>query len=133
VAGEGEPLEAEASRRRVVAAFLAAAVALVLVPLTVSRLVHQPEGRIHRYEIPAGTAAALARGEPVDILPADLRLGLRDTVVVVNRDAVAHQVGPLRVAPGEEVSRRADRLTSFSGFCSLHPAGRLDIEIAHRQ
>jgi hypothetical protein len=124
-----EPLEAQRSRRRTVSAFVVAGLALVTVPLVVTRMVSQPDGEVRRYEIPPGTAAALARGEPVDVLPADLRLRLRDTLVVVNLDATAHQVGPFRLGPGEQLSRHGDELGSFSGFCSLHPGGRLDIEV----
>lgn len=122
-------MDTRARRRATVAAFAAAAVALVLVPVVASRLVGQPDGVVHRYEIPPGTAAALARGEAVDVLPADLELGLRDTLVVANHDDLAHQVGPFRVAAGEELTRRAGELASFSGFCSLHPGGRLDIQV----
>lgn len=117
-------------RRRTWAAFALAAVALVLGAVVLSRVVSQPEGTVHRYEIPPGTAAALAAGEPVDVLPADLELRLRDTLVVVNLDDQAHQVGPFRVAPGEQLSRPADQLSSFSGFCSLHPDRGLDIAIS---
>ena len=123
------PLEVQASRRRTVTAFVVAGLALVLVPLVATRLVDQPDGEVHRYEIPAGTAAALDRGEDVDVLPADLELRLRDTLVVVNLDDETHQVGPFEVAPGEQISRAADDLTSFSGFCSLHADGRIAIEV----
>jgi hypothetical protein len=124
-----EPLEARASRGRTVSAFVIAGLALVAVPLVLSKLVSQPDGEVRRYEIPPGTAAALARGEPIDVLPTDLRLRLRDTLVVVNLDDAAHQVGPFRLGPGEQLSRHGDELSSFSGFCSLHPGGRLDIEV----
>jgi hypothetical protein len=130
VAEASVPLEAQGSRRRALVGFAVAALALVAIPLVLTRLVSQPEGKVRRYEIPLGTAAALARGEAVDVLPEDLRLNLRDTLVVVNLDEQAHQVGPFRLAPGEELSRKADDLTSFSGFCSLHPAGRIDISVA---
>lgn len=128
MADEVEPLEAR-SNSRIVVAFVFGAVALVVVPLVLSRIVAQPEGDVHRYEIPSGTAAALARGETIDVLPAELRLGLRDTLVVVNHDTQSHQVGPYLVAAGAQFSRDADELTSFIGFCSLHPAGRIDIQI----
>lgn len=129
VADQVRPLEARGSGRRVISAFVLAGFALVVVPLVVSRLVSQPEGQVLRYEIPRGTAAALARGEAVDVLPADLQLGLRDKLVVVNRDDQPHAVGPFRVAPGEELVRDADQITSFSGFCSLHLGGRIDIQV----
>jgi hypothetical protein len=123
------PREARGSRRRVISAFVLAGLALVAVPLVLSRLVSQPDGQVLRYEIPRGTAAALARGEAVDVLPADLQLGLRDKLIVVNLDDQPHAVGPFRLAPGEELARDADQITSFSGFCSLHLGGRIDIQV----
>ena len=110
-------------------AFAAAALVIVLVPLVASRLVGQPVGISHMYEIPAGTAARLATGDRVDVLPADLRFGLQDRLVVVNHDDSAHQVGPFTVGPGERLDRRLSEAVSFSGFCSLHSTDRITIEV----
>ncbi len=124
---------ARAGRRRIrrtLALFAAAAAALVLVPLAISRVVDQPDGIDLVIDIPAGTALRVAAGEDVALLPADLRLGLRDRLVVVNHDDRTHRVGPLTVAPGERVTRRFAEAVSLSGYCSLHTSDRIDIEVA---
>ena len=95
-----------------------------------SRLVHQPAGHEYRFEIPAGTAARLAAGEPVDVLPADLRFSLRDRLVVVNHDTATHHVGPFTVEPGQRLDRRLSEAGSFSGFCTLHSNDRIDIQVS---
>lgn len=125
-----QPGSAEDQRRqRTVLAFVVAAVVLVAVPVAVSRLVGRPAVVEHTFEIPAGTAARLAAGEQVEVLPADLRLNLQDRLVVINRDDRAHQVGPFTVAPGERLVRDFAETVSFSGFCSLHPDGGIDINV----
>lgn len=109
--------------------FLAAAVVFVAVPVVAARLVSQPAGTEYVFEIPAGTAARLAAGEDVDVLPAELDLALRDRLVLLNHDDQAHQVGPFRVAPGERLERRFSDAVSLSGYCSLHTGDRIDIEV----
>ena len=120
------------ARRAVLVAFALAALVLVAVPLGLSRLVDQPSGREYRFEIPAGTAARLAEGEAVDVLPADLRFALRDRVVVVNHDSVTHRVGPFTVPAGQQIDRRLSEAGSFSGFCTLHSDDRIDIQVDGR-
>lgn len=110
-------------------AFGLAAVAFVAVPLGLSRLVDQPAGHEYRFEIPAGTAARLAAGERVDVLPADLDLALRDRLVVVNHDSVDHQVGSFTVPAGRQIDKRLSEAGSFSGFCTLHSDDRIDIQV----
>lgn len=80
--------------------------------------------------IPAGTASRVAAGEPVDIIPTDLTFNLDDTLVVVNEDSTGHTIGPYTVGPGERLETRLSKAATFSGFCSLHPSGNVDIKIA---
>ena len=117
-------------RRAVLVALALAAVVLIVVPLGLSRLVHQPAGHEYRFEIPTGTAARLAAGEQVDVLPADLDFALRDRLVVVNHDTVTHQVGPFTVPAGQQIDRRLSEAGSYSGFCTLHSDDRIDIQVS---
>ena len=117
------------SVRRTVLAFVGAAIALVAVPLVVSRLVDGPEREDRVFEIPAGTADRLAAGEDVQILPADLRLGLEDRLVVINSDDRTHQVGPFTIQPGERLARRFSEAATLSGYCSLHTSDRIEIQV----
>jgi xanthine/CO dehydrogenase XdhC/CoxF family maturation factor len=116
-------------RRGVLLAFAAAAAALVVIPLILSRVVDQPTPEVYTIEIPAGTAARLAAGGVVDLFPEDLDFKLRDVLVVVNHDDVAHTIGPVVVMPGGRVERNFGEVASISGFCSLHPSGGVTIEI----
>ena len=79
--------------------------------------------------IPIGTAERIAAGEDVELLPADLRIRLRDYLVVVNNDIASHQVGPLVVAPGEVLRTRFSEAATVEGFCSLHSSGRITITV----
>jgi xanthine/CO dehydrogenase XdhC/CoxF family maturation factor len=117
------------SSRRAIVGIALAALAMIVVPLVVSRLVAQPAGAEYRFEIPDGTAARIAAGERVDVLPADLRFQLRDRLVVVNHDHATHHVGPFTIAPGQRLERRLSDAGTFSGFCTLHSDDRIDIRV----
>ena len=82
--------------------------------------------------IPAGTADRIAAGERVELLPADLRFRLRDTLVVVNNDTTTHQVGPFSVGAGQRLEKRFSEAATLQGSCSLHPSGSITIEITDR-
>ena len=86
----------------------------------------------HTYEIPPGTAARLAAGEPVDVLPAELDLRVEDHLVVVNRDDQVHYVGAFPIAPGRRLDKRFADATALSGYCTLHTGGRLTINVERR-
>ena len=49
--------------------------------------------------IPTGTAAKVAAGEPVPVIPDEMTFVLGDTLVVKNEDLVDHQLGPLWIPP----------------------------------
>jgi hypothetical protein len=93
-------------RSAFILAFSLAAIALVAIPVLVSQWVGRPAGVEHTYEIPPGTAARVAAGEQVDVIPADLRLRPRDHLIVINHDDRRHQVGPITVEPGQRLERR---------------------------
>jgi hypothetical protein len=107
----------------------ALAVLLVVGSIGLSRLLGASDGTEHVITIPRGTAERLSAGEDVELVPADLRLRLRDQLVVVNDDVAEHQVGPLSVPPGERLATRFSEAATIDGFCSLHPSGRITIEV----
>jgi archaeosine-15-forming tRNA-guanine transglycosylase len=123
-------MEGQRAGRRAAWLFLLTGVVMVLGAIGLARLVGEAEGVERRIVIPAGTAQQLAAGEDVEIVPADLHLRLRDRLVVVNEDAVAHQVGPYRVAAGETLQTRLSQAATVEGFCSLHASGRISIDIS---
>ena len=103
---------------------------LVLVSIGLSKLVGPADRGERVVVIPEGTAQRLAAGEDVALIPADLRFRLRDRLVVINDDVVGHRVGPFEVAPGGRLEKRFSEALTIEGFCSLHPGGRVRIEVA---
>jgi plastocyanin len=106
----------------------AAAVAAVLVVVLGVGPVHR-SSRDLRYVIPAGTAERIAAGQGVEILPAELRLHVGDTITLVNEDESVQQTGFLTVRPHETVSYRFAQAGSYATDCTLHPDGRVQIDV----
>ncbi len=115
---------------RVWLGFALAAALAVGSTVAVSRLVGAGEGDERVVVIPDGTAVRLAAGEEVNLIPADLQLRLDDRLVVINNDRAVHHVGPFTVAPGDRLERRFAEAATITGFCSLHPSGEINIDIA---
>lgn len=108
---------------------VAAGAAMVVGSLALSQIVGQAEPEEHVITIPAGTAAQLASGQDVDIIPVDLDFRLRDHLTVINEDDADHQIGPYLVGPGERLETRFAEAATVEGFCSLHASGRITINI----
>jgi len=79
-----------------------------------------------------GSAELIARGENPLALPSIWSFQSGDVLVLDNRDSVVHFVGPWSVDPGQirEVQLQA---SVPSVFCSVHPAGRLSINVEPRR
>jgi len=69
--------------------------------------------------IPAGTAASIARGETPPTIPDDMTFVVGDTFVVVNRDDVDHQLGPLWIPAGTSASLNLDTEENYVLECSF--------------
>jgi cytochrome c biogenesis protein CcmG/thiol:disulfide interchange protein DsbE len=89
-----------------------------------------PAGIVHKYTVPAGTAAQIARGEDPQFFPATLVVGLGDTLAVENRDTVPHTVGPLAARPNETYEFRFTKAGEFPGPCTVHPSQQTKIIVA---
>jgi plastocyanin len=83
----------------------------------------------HRFVIPAGTAARVAAGDPVAILPERLEVRVGDTITLVNEDDSVQQTGFLSVGPHETLTYRFSRPGSYTSTCNLHPEGTLEIVV----
>ncbi len=86
-----------------------------------------PDARIVSIEVPAGTAAAVANGETVSVIPDRLLLRRGDTLAIRNDDTVVHQVGVDLVPPATTL-RIPVTDSLFAGAelsCSIHPSGVL--------
>jgi hypothetical protein len=92
-----------------------------------------PDARASAVEevtIPAGTAAAIERGDAFPFLPQ--AYGLRDggTLLVRNEDSAPHRVGTEVIPPGQSANITA--LAEGQLVCTVHPAGYLDIDLRER-
>lgn len=79
--------------------------------------------------IPAGTAERLARGETTLSIPQNMTFVLGDTLVVVNQDSVAHQLGPLWIPAGTSASMPLESTESYIMDCSFQPSRYLGMEV----
>ena len=81
--------------------------------------------------IPAGTAAAIARGEPGPSLP-EMTFVQGDSIKVTNQDQIAHQLGPLWVPPGTSSVMNLDQPNQYTLECSFQPNRSLGIDVIAR-
>lgn len=84
------------------------------------------------FEIPEGTWARRMAGDRVEILPAriDLTLGVRDVLVLRNRDSVPQTFGPTVMMPGQSLRLPFEVASTYSFACTAHASGSLDIVVA---
>lgn len=83
----------------------------------------------HEFVIPGGTAAKIAAGEVIEIVPQRLVVNVGDTVRVRNDDSEASSVGIFYVRPGETVTMRFSSPGQLEGVCDVHPSGRFVIDV----
>jgi len=79
--------------------------------------------------IPAGTAERIQRGEPSPSLPQNMTFVLGDTLVVINQDNVAHQLGPLWVPAGTSASMPLENSENYIMECTFQPSRYLGLEV----
>lgn len=82
-------------------------------------------------DVPRGSAARIARGEELNVVPDRIDARVGDTLRLVNRDTRAHMIGPFLVGPGQRVESRLARAGTFEGACTLH-ADRRKVAIVVR-
>ncbi len=81
------------------------------------------------YTIPKGTFARRMAGENLDILPSQIRLqiGVKDILVLENRDDVPQLFGPVLIMPGQNFRLPFGRASRYQFACSLHANGQLEV------
>ncbi len=79
--------------------------------------------------IPAGTAERVAAGETPPGIPEDMSFVIGDTLVVVNQDEVAHQLGPLWVPSGTSASMPLSTEENFALECSFQPTRYFGLDV----
>ena len=79
------------------------------------------------FAIPNGTWARRMAGDPVEILPSEIRLtlGVRDVLVLENHDAVPQIFGPTLMMPGQSFKLPFTVASSNYFTCTAHASGQL--------
>lgn len=123
-------------RRRLSARWLATlALALVVLGAVAYRAsVLREEARRLEIVIPAGTAERLAAGDVTDAPPhrIELVLGVQDVLVIRNEDAMWHEVGPYRVAPGHTLTQRFREPGRVVQACTMVPGKQVEIVVREK-
>jgi hypothetical protein len=81
------------------------------------------------FEIPKGTWARRMAGDKVEILPSEIRLtlGVRDTLVLVNRDDVPQVFGPVLMMPGQSFRLPFGVASRYQFACTAHASGQMTV------
>ena len=81
--------------------------------------------------IPKGTWARRMSGDKVEILPDHIRLtlGLRDILVLRNRDEVPQIFGPTLMMPGQSFSLPFAQASEYQFQCTAHVSGQMTIVV----
>jgi hypothetical protein len=83
------------------------------------------------FEIPKGTWARRMAGEAAPILPDEIRLtlGLRDVLVLRNRDEVPQVFGPTLMMPGQSFRLPFGVASSYQFACTAHASGQMTVVV----
>lgn len=83
------------------------------------------------FEIPRGTYARRMAGDPVEILPSEIRLtmGLQDILLLRNLDDVPQTFGPTIMMPGQSFRLPFERAARYDFICTAHVSGQLTIVV----
>jgi hypothetical protein len=83
------------------------------------------------FEIPKGTWARRMSGDKVEILPDHIRLtlGVRDILVLRNRDDVPQIFGPTLMMPGQSFRLPFERASEYQFACTAHSSGQMTIVV----
>ncbi|NND84896.1 MAG: hypothetical protein HKN46_07080 [Acidimicrobiia bacterium] len=94
-------------------------------------LIDDPEAveATYEYVVPAGAGEAYDRGEPLEILPAELEARVGEVIRIRNEDDRGHIVGPFYVGPGETLVQRFASAGVFVGQCTVHPSGQFELSV----
>lgn len=83
------------------------------------------------FVIPKGTWARRMSGDKVEILPDHIRLtlGLRDILVLRNRDEVPQIFGPTLMMPGQSFTLPFAQASEYTFACTAHLSGQMTIVV----
>jgi hypothetical protein len=83
------------------------------------------------FEIPKGTWARRMAGDPVEILPSEIRLtlGVRDVLLLRNLDEVPQVFGPALLMPGQSFRLPFAVASSYQFACTAHASGQMTVVV----
>ena|SRR5690606_17154512 len=103
------------------------AVVGIVATVVLTRTGDDPETRT--YVVAAGTASRLDAGEEIDLMPAEVRLDVGDTLVIRNEDERDYVIGPYFVRSGETLRQTYTRPQELSGACELSGHGEIRVVV----
>lgn len=114
---------------------IAASMFVVFVLSSIALLIYTNDSRdptVHVLDIPPGSWDLIEQGENPLEVPPTWSFYADDTLVLDNRDDVAHTLGSWYVPPN--TVRRFELQPAYGGFfaCSLHPSGGITLDIQPR-
>ena len=111
--------------------WIAAAAALAAVLLWGSLAPLHVANRDEVFAIPKGTWARRMAGDKVEILPAEVKLtlGIRDVLVLENRDDVPQVFGPVLMMPGQTFRLPFETASSYQFACTAHASGQMTVTV----
>ena len=83
----------------------------------------------YTYVIPVGAGEALDRGEPLEILPAELEVKQGEIIEIRNDDDRGHTVGPFFVGGNETLRQQFTSPGEYIGICTVHPSGEIVLTV----
>jgi hypothetical protein len=83
------------------------------------------------FRIPHGTWARRMSRDPVEILPSQIRLtlGVRDVLVLENRDEVPQIFGPTLMMPGQRLRLPFAVASDYQFACTAHASGQMTVVV----
>lgn len=83
------------------------------------------------FEIPEGTFARRMAGAENEILPKEIHLvlGVKDVLLLRNRDVVPQIFGPTLIMPGQSFRMPFDQASEYEFACTAHRSGQLRIVV----
>jgi len=85
--------------------------------------------KLVKLDIPAGTAARVARGEADSTLPASMTFVVGDRLLVSNHDSAPHLLGPLFIPAGGSASMNLATEQGYTLLCSFQPSKYLSLSV----
>ncbi len=91
--------------------------------------IDRPESREEVFEIPQGTWARRMAGDPVEILPNEIRLtlGMNDVLLLRNLDDVPQTFGPALMMPGQSFRLPFEVASEYQFACTAHASGQMTV------